>query len=115
MQRMLNETNRRRAIQEEYNTKHGIEPKTVEKSIEQVMRGTMVADEKMGEGHETAYGRSSPVPLVADPVIKYLTDDQKRDLVEQLRTEMKEASDALEFEKAAELRDAIKELEDSIG
>jgi excinuclease ABC subunit B len=114
IQRMLDETNRRRAIQEAYNTEHGIEPRSVEKSIEQVMQGTLVADEKHTDPRETTYARQGRVPMAADPVIKYLTDDQKRDLIEQLRTEMNEASEALEFEKAAELRDAIVELEDSL-
>ena len=53
--------------------------------------------------------------MIADPVIKYLTDDQKRDLIEQLRAEMQEVSKQLQFEKAAELRDSIAELEKTLS
>ena len=48
---------------------------------------------------------------MADPVIKYLDDDQKRDLIEQMKTEMREAAENLEFERAADLRDSVEELE----
>jgi len=115
MQRMIDETERRRAIQHEYNVEHGIEPKNVLKSIDQVMRGTVVADHKgMSDEQIDYYAKPTPVSAVADPVIKYLTDDQKRDLIEQLREEMKEASKALEFERAAELRDSIADLESGL-
>jgi excinuclease ABC subunit B len=116
MRRMIGETERRRAIQDEYNREHGIVPKTVSKSIDQVMRGTVVADHKsMSDEQIDYYAKPAPPPTVADPVIKYLSDDQKRDLIEQLREEMKEASKNLEFEHAAELRDSIKELEAGLG
>jgi excinuclease ABC subunit B len=52
---------------------------------------------------------------VADPVARYLTDEQRRDLVDNLRKEMLEASDNLDFERAAELRDSIQQLEEPIG
>ena len=48
---------------------------------------------------------------LAIPVVKYLTDDQKQDLVAQLTREMDAAAEALEFEKAAELRDSIAQIE----
>ena len=51
------------------------------------------------------------IPRVADPVVKYLTDDQKRDLVAQLSREKEAAAENLEFEKAAELRDSIAQIE----
>ena len=53
--------------------------------------------------------------MIADPVIKYLTDDQKRDLIEQLRAEMQDVSKQLHFEKAAELRDSIAQLEETLS
>ena len=49
--------------------------------------------------------------VVADPVARYLTPEQRRDLVANLRAEMLEASENLEFERAAELRDAVQQLE----
>lgn len=51
---------------------------------------------------------------MADPVIKYLDDDQKRDLVEQMKKEMHEAAENLEFERAADLRDSVEELEEQL-
>ncbi len=112
MQRMMDETERRRAIQLEYNEEHGITPATVRKSADQIRRGTAIADEKRPD--EKAYAYAGPDSLtahVADPVVKYLTADQKRDLMEQMRTEMLEASENLEFERAAELRDSIEQIE----
>ena len=77
----------------------------------------IVADHKgMSDEEIDYYTRSGePTPMVADPVIKYLTDDQKLDLIEQLRAEMQEVSKQLQFEKAAELRDSITELEKTLS
>ena len=50
-----------------------------------------------------------------DTLIEYLTDDQKRDLIDQMEEEMEEAAENLEFERAAELRDSIEELEEELG
>jgi excinuclease ABC subunit B len=113
MRRMLDETERRRAIQEAFNEAHGITPETVKKSVDDVMRSTVVADHKGLTDEQIDYYQlpGTPAPVVADPVIQYLTDDQKRDLIEQLREEMQEASKALQFERAAELRDTISEIE----
>ncbi|NNF58905.1 MAG: excinuclease ABC subunit UvrB [Rhodothermaceae bacterium] len=113
MRRMMEETDRRRAIQEEYNREEGITPQTVSKSIEQIRAGTAVADHKQEEEPQRTMYYSGPqqLPRVADPVVKYLTDDQKRDLVAQLTAEMDAAALNLEFEKAAELRDSIAQIE----
>ncbi len=116
MQRMLDETNRRRALQLAYNEEHDITPETVYKSREQILRGTVIAEEKAHEGDAASrrayqYDLDKPPALVADPVVKYLTPDQKRDLIAQLRAEMLEAAENLDFERAAELRDSIAQLE----
>ena len=114
MQRMLDETNRRRAIQLAYNDEHEITPQTVYKSHDQIMRGTVIAEENKAEG-DAASRHQYELPgqriLVADPVVKYLTDDQKRDLLKQMRAEMLEAAENLDFERAAELRDSIAQME----
>jgi excinuclease ABC subunit B len=52
---------------------------------------------------------------VADPVVQYLSDDQKHDLIEQMKAEMQEAAENLEFERAAELRDSIEEIEKQLA
>jgi excinuclease ABC subunit B len=112
MERMIDETERRRAIQLEYNREHGITPTTVKKDRDEIMRGTIVAEEKGGEaqGRHRYLDDRGPT-VVADPVVKYLTPEQKQDLVAQLTKEMLEASDALDFERAAELRDSIAQIE----
>jgi excinuclease ABC subunit B len=113
MRRMMDETNRRREIQAAYNEEHGITPTTVMKSLDQIMESTIVAEEKKEAGGPATSYYSGPDQLksVADPVLKYLTDDQKRDLIIQLRVEMEDAAVALKFEKAAEIRDTIAQLE----
>ena len=117
MQRMMDETERRRALQLAYNEDHGITPQTVYKSREQIMQGTVIAEEKNEDGGPTTYhyGGVDHLPQVADPVVKYLTDDQKRDLVAQLQQEMLEAAENLEFERAAELRDSVAQIEAELG
>ena len=116
MQRMLDETNRRRVIQLAYNEEHGIVPKTVKKSRDQILQGTVIAEERTeSEDGPTTYRVSGrDLPIAADPVVKYLTAEQKKDLIDQMRKEMLEASGNLQFEKAAELRDSIAQLEASI-
>ena len=121
MARMMEETERRRVIQRAYNEEHGITPTTVTKSIDEVRRGTAIADHKADQDERKAkqavtyYAGPDQLPKVADPVVKYLTDDQKRDLVAQLTREMDAAAENLEFEKAAELRDSIAQIEDQLA
>lgn len=89
---------------------------TVTKSADQIKRGTAIADHKTEDedGPRSFYSGPEQLPKVADPVMQYLTDDQKRDLMAQLGREMEEASERLEFERAAELRDEIAALEKSL-
>ncbi len=112
MERMMDETDRRRAIQEAYNLEHDITPTTVKKSIDQIMEGTSIADEKKFAGGPASnfYDGPDQLKIVADPIIKYLTDDQKGDLIKQMEVEMDEAATDLKFERAAELRDSIAQL-----
>ncbi len=105
MRKTIDETNRRRRIQQEYNEKHGIEPKTIFKSMEEIMSSTSIADIRKKEEPETfAFSK------VAEPVLKYMTKDQKQDLIEELNGQMHQAAKDLEFEKAAHLRDEIQRL-----
>ena len=119
MERMMNETERRRERQLAYNEEHDITPETVSKSADQIERGTSIADERKEEDREATrhhYGDQEQLTAkVADPVVEYLSDDQKRDLLEQMREEMLEAADNLEFERAAELRDSIEDLEEQLA
>lgn len=91
MEKAISETNRRRSIQEEYNKKNGITPQTIRKSVRDVIKATIVED------IEDEYSISKE--QTAEEIISKLTD------------EMLKHAQAMEFEKAAELRDKIKELE----
>ncbi|WP_022836502.1 excinuclease ABC subunit UvrB [Salisaeta longa] len=119
MQQMINETERRREIQLAYNEEHDITPAPIKKSSDQIRRGTAIADEKARDERGPQGFRYEPdermTAAVADPVIKYLDDDQKRDLIDQMTEEMRTAADNLEFERAAELRDSIDELKAQLG
>ena len=98
MKRAIDETSRRRRMQAAFNKKHEITPQTVVKSL----------GARLVEVYEADY---VTVPLVAEKAGKYKPDDIPR-LVQQLKKEMKRAAENLEFEKAAELRDRIRELEE---
>lgn len=108
MQRMLDETRRRREKQLQYNQDHGITAKTVYKTVNEVLAATAVADVK---AERDARRERQKMPVVAESVIRYLTADQRKDLIEELRAEMLSASKDLEFERAAQLRDEITKLE----
>ncbi|MGE5401151.1 MAG: excinuclease ABC subunit UvrB [Ignavibacteriales bacterium] len=110
MQKTINETNRRRAIQKEYNKQNNITPMTIFKSVEEIMNSTSIADVRKKEPEKNDFTFSK----VAEPVIKYMTADQKQDLVDQLTTQMLEAAKDLEFERAAALRDEIEKLKKMI-
>jgi len=108
MRRMIDETNRRRKKQIDYNREHGITPETIYKSVEEVLAATTIADVKSSRDRRREHAQPM---VVADTVVKYLTADQRRDLLEEMRAEMRRAAKDLEFERAAELRDEIERLE----
>lgn len=95
----IDETNRRRERQTEYNQLHGITPETIRKSVREVVESTKVAES------EEAY------VTVAEQA-KALNRRERKDLIARLEHEMKEAAKALQFERAAQLRDMITELTD---
>ena len=100
MQRAIDETERRRTIQQEYNEEHGIVPKTIVKPIVPLIEMTLVAAED-----KSPYGKKD------GKTKKKLGKKERENLVKSLLSEMQQASRALEFERAAELRDMIVELE----
>src|SRR5690606_18932913 len=98
MQRAIEETYRRRRIQEEFNRRHGITPQTVQKAVRDVIEATRVAEQ---------------VPeYLADKSLRDIPRRQIPDLLERLQKEMRQAARDLEFERAAVLRDMIFELEE---
>ncbi len=94
MERALTETNRRRKIQEEYNKKHNIVPKTIQKSVRDLIKASIVED------------------ISAE--YKIDKNETTEQIIERLTDEMLKAATSMEFEKAAELRDKIKELEKTL-
>ena len=91
MENAISETNRRRKIQQEYNEKYGITPQTIKKSVRDTIKATIVEE------------------IQSEYDIK--NKDDIKDVIEKLTMEMLNHAQNLEFEKAAELRDKIKELE----
>src|SRR5829696_7463085 len=101
MQRCLDETNRRRTLQEEHNRAHGIIPRGVQKSIDQVKFITRVADARVErEAVEAARGAKR----VSEEQARYTAEELPK-LIAELEAEMREAAKALDFETAARLRD----------
>lgn len=94
MEKAISETNRRRKLQEEYNKEHGITPKTIQKSVRDSIKASIM------EEAETKYNISK--------------DESIEEVINKLTDEMLKYASNMEFEKAAELRDKIKELEKGI-
>jgi excinuclease ABC subunit B len=112
MQRCMEETARRRDIQRAHNEAHGITPRGVATSAEQVRVITRVADARAEKDESAPRGRGRGRERdrgVAEPVAGYDTSDLPK-LIARLETEMKEAAVALDFETAARLRDQLFEL-----
>ena len=99
IQKAIDETNRRRKLQAEYNKKNGITPETIKSSIKDVLSSIYEAD-------------YYTVPVVAEKKEEYIPPHELPNIIKALRKEMQEAAKKLDFEKAAELRDRIRELEE---
>jgi excinuclease ABC subunit B len=115
MQRCLDETARRRTIQEAHNIEHGITPAGVTKSVDQVRFSTRVADARDGtEARDADRSRGKTARKVAEAQRTYGTDDLPG-LVAKLEEEMRAAAKALDFEAAARLRDELFDLKAAMG
>ena len=93
MEKAIHETNRRRKIQQAYNEEHGITPKSIQKSVREAIRASILEE--------------------AEAEYKIGKEESIEDVINTLTDEMLKHAAAMEFEKAAELRDKIKELERS--
>lgn len=91
----IEETNRRRKIQMEYNEKHNIVPQTIKKEIPDLIQATIVTDE------QADYDK---------PALDKLSKKERQQIIDELEAEMKQAARDLQFERAAELRDMMLEL-----
>ena len=100
MRKAISETNRRRKIQSDYNKKHDITPKTIYKAVREVIEATKTGEEIEKYNVKQQKGK--------------INKEEIKTIIEALEQEMKEHAKNLEFEKAAELRDRIKELQSRI-
>ena len=110
MQRTITETNRRREKQLAYNEEHGITPTPITKSVEAIMGQTAVADVRKKEPQ--AYMDKEKISAAADPVLRYMPDEQLLKSINKLRKEIEKAVRELDFIQAAKLRDEMFALED---
>jgi excinuclease ABC subunit B len=109
MERTIDETNRRRSIQIEYNEKHGLSPTPLNKSKEKILESTKVAD-----GDTTTrmaqYERSNALQIAADSTESYFTQDQLEKEIKSTKKAMEKAAKELDFIEAARLRDEMNRL-----
>ena len=113
MRKTIEETDRRRAKQILYNTKHGITPTTIIKSIEDLIDRPDAP--RYGAAMNRAYVESETISLAADPVIQYLGKPELEKLLATTKSRMMKAAKDLDFMEAARLRDEMMELEKMIG
>lgn len=105
MRKTIDETNRRRTIQKEYNDEHGIVPTQLRKTKEQIMGQTSVLNIREDKNYyvepDETYG------VAADPVAEYMNEDQLKKLIEETKRKMKAAAKDMDFLEAARLRDEM--------
>jgi excinuclease ABC subunit B len=101
MRKTIDETNRRRAIQHEYNIAHGLVPTALNKSTDSVMNTTKQGDKV------NAYSMPSSIALAADPVLDYMSEKDLEQAVQGLKKQMEAAAKDLDFIEAARLRDEM--------
>ncbi|PWK29010.1 excinuclease ABC subunit B [Arcicella aurantiaca] len=108
MEKAIDETNRRRAIQMEYNLENGITPKTVLKSKEKIMEQTSIAD-VMGKPIKNLkyYTEPQEIQMAADPVVAYMSKDELAKQIKKVQADMEKAAKELDFIAAARLRDEM--------
>ena len=110
MQKAIDETNRRRAIQMEYNTDNGITPTTVMKSREAIMGQTKIADSKV----KHFYVEPDQIRIAADPIVQYMGRTDLEKVIIETQSKMERAAKDLDFIEAARLRDELFQLRDKL-
>ncbi len=119
MRLTIEETNRRRAKQEDYNKLHGITPTTVRKSKDEIFRQTSVADAKSGDVDLHVHGSYEvtmpEVGLAADPIINYMDKDSLKKAITRTEKDMLRAAKEMEYMEAARLRDELEVLRNKLA
>jgi excinuclease ABC subunit B len=113
MQRTMDENIRKRSIQMAYNTKHGITPTTVKKSIDEIMQQTRVADSQIIP--PSVYVENESIAIAADPIINQMSLDQLKKTIEETKKRMNKAAKDLDFLEAARLRDEMFALQEKLN
>lgn len=103
MRKTIEETARRRTIQEEYNKEHGLVPTPLNKSRERILDATKVAD---GD-RETDYAFKESAAIAADPLVQYMSTEQLEKTIKHTKKQMESAAKELDFMEAARLRDEL--------
>jgi excinuclease ABC subunit B len=103
MRQAIDETDRRRKIQQDYNEAHSITPRTIIRSKQEIFKQTKVADSK--KAPKRYYIENEDKSLAADPVVAYMPKDELVKMAEQTKKAMEKAAKELEFVEAARLRD----------
>lgn len=124
IQKVVDETKRRRKVQEEYNKKHGITPETIKKELKPLVDPALISNQSFdfAKPGEEADDKALEVVKVAEegiqykasPAMKEVTFENKDKLIEHLRETMYHAAKNMEFEEAARIRDQIAQLEDEL-
>ena len=124
MQRAIDETDRRRAVQEAYNIEHNITPKSVSKDVKELIELTKIEEDMVTDGKDFSskkgkkkssttgmdHGHEPYVQDISSPKVADITPEELFNKIEELDRQMKAAAKQLEFEKAAKLRDQLGEL-----
>ncbi len=122
IQKVVEETNRRRKLQKEYNEEHGIEPKSVVKDLKPLVDPALISKKGLDLERESAEEEflevvtveSDAVRYKAGPAMKEVTFDSKEKFLEYLRESMLQAANNMEFEEAARIRDQIEQIENKM-
>jgi excinuclease ABC subunit B len=113
MEKAISETNRRRAIQMEYNEANGISPKTIFKSREAIMGQASITDSK--NSNKNYYVEPEEIRIAADPVVQYMGKGDLQKLLAETQRKMEIAAKELNFLEAARYRDEILQLKEKMG
>lgn len=114
MRRVLDESGRRRRVQEEYNLKHGIEPRSIVKSVDQVLNTTSVADAEE-RYRRKRLGLQKRPELELQGLLNRMSREEMLEMMAELSSEMQLAAEGTDYEKAAYLRDEIFMLQEKIS